>query len=81
MGTDVHTGSVLREALTGENADAPVDSCTLASLFISQMYFSAGVTAVYVSAYLDGDVRGLFLHCPISHASLLSLCAFESVYA
>lgn len=45
------------------------------------MYFSAGVTGVYVCAYLDVDVRGLFLHCPISHASLLSLCAFESVYA
>lgn len=49
--TDVHTWSVLREALTGEHAHAPLESCTLASLFISLMcacVFLSGITGVCV---------------------------------
>lgn len=81
--TDVHTWSVFREALTGEHAHGPLESCTLASLFISLMCACvslSGITNLCVCACLH-DVWGLCLHCPISHASLLSLSAFESVYA
>lgn len=82
--TDVHTWSVLPEALTGEHTHAPVKSCKLASLFISLMWVCVS-QLVYVCwhmcACLSSDVQGLCLRCLASYASLLSLCAFESVYA
>lgn len=82
--TDVHTWSVLPEALTGEHTHAPVESCKLASLFISLMW--VGVSQLvcmcwHMCACLSSDVQGLCLRCLASYASLLSLCAFESVYA
>lgn len=82
--TDVHTWSVLPEALTGEHTHAPVKSCKLASLFISLMW--VGVSQLvcmcwHMCACLSSDVQGLCLRCLASYASLLSLCAFESVYA
>lgn len=82
--TDVHTWSVLPEALTGEHTHAPVKSCKLASLFISLMWVCVS-QLVYVCwhmcACLSSDVQGLCLRCLASYASLLSLCVFESVYA
>lgn len=81
--TTVNTRSVLPDALTGEHAHAPVESCTLASLFTFLMCVCVSllVSLLCVDACLHVDVRGLCLHCPISYASLLSLFAFESVNA
>lgn len=82
--TDVHTWSVLPEALTGEHTHAPVKSCKLASLFISLMWVCVSQLVYmcwHMCACLSSDVQGLCLRCLASYASLLSLCAFESVYA
>lgn len=82
--TDVHTWSVLPEALTGEHTHAPVKSCKLASLFISLMWVCLSQLVYmcwHMCACLSSDVQGLCLRCLASYASLLSLCAFESVYA
>lgn len=82
--TDVHTWSVFPEALTGEHTHAPVKSCKLGSLFISLMWVCVSQLVYmcwHMCACLSSDVQGLCLRCLASYASLLSLCAFESVYA